>query len=299
MPRFALFTTECVQLGDALTEIITRHQGNIAAVVTSDIYGSKQGGVIAQTRRNFARSGPGFVQYLAASFLAYPWVVRADRILAPLRRGRRVRRSVAELCDEYDIRHIHTANVNDREVVTALHAEDIDFIVVYWFDQILREQVITIPRRAVINVHAAYLPRCRGLFPGLYSALEHHSSGGIQPFGITAHLIQNREIDAGPILAQRTAHPPKWRSALFYDSWVNRVGVEMLDSILSNFDGHLASAVPQRGGSYYSYPQREHLEAARQQGLRLVSLRDFLAVLRGTNATMHEERATERSGELR
>ncbi|EGX61096.1 formyl transferase domain-containing protein [Streptomyces zinciresistens K42] len=215
------------------------------------------------------------------SFMLYPAAVRADRLLARLRGGRSTRRGVRELCEAHGIEYINTGNVNSPEVAARLEAADLDFIVIYWFDQIIRERVIAAPKRAVINVHAAYLPHCRGLFPTLFSALEPGT-----PFGISAHLIENREIDAGPVLAQRTTVPPAGRSVLFNDSWVNRAGVGILDEVLSDFDRLLDEARPQpEGGSYYSYPERNHMEQARRTGLKLVTLRDFLSVVRGTGAT--------------
>ncbi|WP_327582319.1 formyltransferase family protein [Nonomuraea sp. NBC_00507] len=267
MARIALFTTECAQLGDAITEIVERHHDELALVVTSDVHATRRGGLAKQTWTNLRRSGPAFVKYLTYSFLLYPLILRFVPNRSPVR----------ELCARHGIRHIHTGNVNAPEVVAALREADLDFIVVYWFDQILREGVITAPKRAVINLHAAYLPHCRGLFPTLYSAIEPGT-----PFGITAHLIENREIDAGPVLAQRTTTPPPGRSVLFNDSWVNRAGVDLLDEVLGDFDRHLAEAVHQSGGSYYSYPERVHLAAARARGLRLSTLRDLATVIRGT-----------------
>ena len=106
-----------------------------------------------------------------------------------------------------------------------------------------------------------------------------------QPFGITAHLIESREIDAGPILAQRIVTPPPGRSVMFYDSWINRVGVGMLGEVLANFDVCLASARRHKGGSYYSYPNRAEMARAKALGLRMTSVGDFLAVFRGTGAS--------------
>jgi len=286
VPRFALFTTECVQLGDALTEIIDRHHADLALVVTSDIHHSPRGGLLAQLITHVRNSGVRFLHYLNLSFLAYPLAIRVDRALAPLRGGRRTRRDVAELCAAYGIKHVRAPNVNRPDIVELLRRADLDLIVVYWFDQILREHVISVPRRAVVNVHAAYLPHCRGLFPGLFSALEDG-----QPFGISAHLIENREIDAGPIIAQRTTSPPQDRSVLFLDSWINRVGVDMLDEILADLDGHLATTVPQLGGSYHSYPSRREMARARRIGVRLTSVRDFFAAFRGTGAEHSSDRA--------
>jgi methionyl-tRNA formyltransferase len=279
MPRFALFTTECAQLGDALTEIIQRHHTDIALVVTSDIYAGNRGGFWRQTARNLRRSGPAFVTYLFLSFVLYPAYLRLDRLRSLLPGHRRTRYSVAELCARHGIRHLRTGRINSPTVLDELQAADLDLIVVYWFDQILREAVITTPRLGVVNVHAAHLPNCRGLFPTLYSALEPD-----QPYGITAHLIQNREIDAGPVLAQRTCVPDPGHSVLFNDSWINRIGVDMLTEVLADYPPHAAAARPQTGGTYYSYPTRQHLAALRTTGIPLATLHDFTAVCRGTGA---------------
>jgi hypothetical protein len=277
-PRIALFTTECAQLADALTEIITRHAGEIAVVVTSDPYATARGDFLTQLRDNHKRSGTRFSSYLAYSFLLYPFALRVDRLQSRVT-GRRARKSVAELCAENGIARIHTGRVNSPEVVRRLNDASLDHIVIYWFDQIIHEAVLAAAGRGVINIHAAHLPRCRGLFPTLYSALER------APFGATAHMIENREVDAGPILAQMVTEPPAGRSVLFNDSWVNRAGVGVFDYVLENFDQVHANRAEQGGGSYYSYPSRAQLRQARQQGIRLATFRDFIAAIRGTGAS--------------
>jgi methionyl-tRNA formyltransferase len=286
VPRIALFSTECAQLGDALTEIIERHHDQLALVVTSDIYAGPRGGFLRQTWRNLRQSGPGFVRYLAYSFAAYPLFLRYDRVRAAVLRRPRVRYSVAELCARHGIRHLRTGRINSAAAVAELEGAGLDLIVVYWFDQILRERVIGAARHGVVNLHAAYLPQCRGLFPTLYSAIEPGAR-----FGVTAHLIENREIDAGPILAQISCPPPPGRSVLFNDSWVNRCGVDLLDEVLADLDALRGRATPQSGGSYHSYPQRSDIAAARRAGLRLSSLRDFRSACRGTGAGTSRARA--------
>jgi hypothetical protein len=98
-------------------------------------------------------------------------------------------------------------------------------------------------------------------------------------------MIENREVDAGPILAQMVTEPPAGRSVLFNDSWVNRAGVGVFDYVLENFDQVHANRAEQGGGSYYSYPSRAQLRQARQQGIRLATFRDFIAAIRGTGAS--------------
>src|SRR5262249_1955680 len=209
MARFALLTTECAQLGEPVTEIIDRHHTDIAVVVTTDRAG--------RSGLQVLRHGPRFGKYLLYSYLAYPWYLRLDRALSRLRLRRRRRHSVAELCRQYGIAQICTPDVNHPAVAGYLRFSALDFLVCVGFEQPLRDQVLAAPRHAVLNVHPAYLPRCRGMFPTLYSALEPDT-----PFGVTVHLVDPREAAGGPIPAQRPPTPPPGPSALFNDSAVYR-----------------------------------------------------------------------------
>jgi folate-dependent phosphoribosylglycinamide formyltransferase PurN len=278
MPRIALLTIECAQTAEALTEIIERHHDEIAVVITSDVYKTARGGLLKQTRSAIASSGLRFMPYLTYSFVVYPMLLQLDRLQSLLTRRRR-RRSVATLCAEYGIEHIRTGRVNSPEVIARLEAAELDHVVIYWFDQIIHEKVIKTARRGVVNIHAAHLPNCRGLFPTLFSALEPGT-----PFGATAHMIEDRAVDAGPILAQTAVEVPPGRSVLFTDAWVNRAGVGLVGHVLRNFDALHEARQEQSGGSYYSYPTREQLAEAKRMRLRLATFRDFLAVLRGTGA---------------
>ncbi|HSV68076.1 MAG TPA: hypothetical protein VLJ59_19570 [Mycobacteriales bacterium] len=214
MPRLALFTTECAQLAEAVTEIIEQHHGDLAVVVTSDIYGGSRGGLLRQTARNLRRHGPGFVRYLFYGFALYPAYLTVDRLRARLRGGRRTRYGVAELCERYGIRHIHTATVNRPEVVAELGRADLDVIVVYWFDQILRERVIAAPKHTVVNVHAgvpAALPRAvphAVLRDRAGHAVRHHRAPDPEP--ADRRRAAPGAADLGPAARPRRALQRQW-----------------------------------------------------------------------------------------
>lgn len=139
---------------------------------------------------------------------------------------------------------------------------------IYWFDQIIHDHIISIPRKGVINVHAAFLPQCRGLFPVLYSATK---NDGI--YGITAHEIEDAQIDAGPILAQRLVEVPSDRSIIYRDAIVNCGGVGTLSEVLDDFDSFHQKRRYTDGGSYFSYPTRADMREARRAGIRLATFR--------------------------
>jgi methionyl-tRNA formyltransferase len=72
-----------------------------------------------------------------------------------------------------------------------------DMIVVAAFGQILRPQVLSLPRRGCVNVHASLLPRWRGAAPIQAAILA-----GDAQTGVTI-MQMDQGIDTGGIIAQR------------------------------------------------------------------------------------------------
>jgi len=270
--RLALMTTECAQVGAAMEELITEHRDDLKLVVTSNVERPQRGGAVSQTLENLRRSGPAFVAYLAFSFPLYDLWLVLDRARSRVGLARR-RRSVAELCAEYDIRHIKVDDVNAPEVLDALRAEEVELLTIYWFDQILRQATIDALPRGVVNFHAARLPECRGLFPVLFSAIENGAR-----FGMTAHEIVDETIDTGPILGQIEV-VARAGTVLEQDDLVNRAGVGFYTEVLDHLEVRRAGATLQSGGSYFSFPTREQVKACRDAGFGLVSAGAFLRVV--------------------
>jgi methionyl-tRNA formyltransferase len=72
-----------------------------------------------------------------------------------------------------------------------------DLIVIAAYGQILKQPVLDVPRRGVLNVHASLLPRHRGAAPVAAAILA-----GDQEAGVTV-MRTELALDAGPILVQR------------------------------------------------------------------------------------------------
>jgi methionyl-tRNA formyltransferase len=70
-----------------------------------------------------------------------------------------------------------------------------DFFYLLWWPIIIPEELISIPKRAVINTHPSLLPYCRGKDPNFWSLVED------VPFGVSIHKV-TQGIDDGPIIFQ-------------------------------------------------------------------------------------------------
>ena len=72
-----------------------------------------------------------------------------------------------------------------------------DYLVVVAYGQILSQDILHFPKIAPVNVHASLLPAWRGASP-----IQHAILAGDHQTGVTIQYMV-RELDAGPILAQR------------------------------------------------------------------------------------------------
>ena len=84
----------------------------------------------------------------------------------------------------------------ERELVKALHAHGVEFVVLAGFMRVLTSSFIRTFPQHIVNVHPALLPA----FPGTHGqrqALQY----GVKIAGATAHFV-DEQTDHGPIIAQ-------------------------------------------------------------------------------------------------
>jgi len=70
-----------------------------------------------------------------------------------------------------------------------------EIAVMYGYRDILRQDVIDVFRRGVINIHTSVLPYGRGANPNLWGWLNE------EPHGVSIHYVPDEGVDTGPIIA--------------------------------------------------------------------------------------------------
>jgi methionyl-tRNA formyltransferase len=101
------------------------------------------------------------------------------------------------LAEQMGIPVIQPERLREPAAFERLQAWQPDLIAVTAFGQILRQNVLDLPRFGCVNVHASLLPRWRGAAPIQASILH-----GDQQTGVTIMKL-DAGMDTGPILAQR------------------------------------------------------------------------------------------------
>jgi len=114
-----------------------------------------------------------------------------------VRRGRKLEASpVKVVALAHDLPVLQPPRVRQPEVVAGLRALAPDVIVVAAYGQILPPDVLAIPPRGCLNVHASLLPRYRGAAPVAAAILA-----GEEETGVTV-MLMDEGMDTGPILSQ-------------------------------------------------------------------------------------------------
>src|ERR1051326_976946 len=133
---------------------------------------------------------------LAQNYEVIGVVTQPDRAAG---RGRELKPPpVKVLAQEFSLPIIQPEKLRQPEALEQLRLWNPDLIVVAAFGQILRKDVLDLPRFGCINVHASLLPRWRGAAPINAAILA-----GDEETGVTI-MRMDVGLDTGPILAKRS-----------------------------------------------------------------------------------------------
>jgi methionyl-tRNA formyltransferase len=106
-------------------------------------------------------------------------------------------RSVAERAREARLSVLVPPSVNRPEVVAAIARRTPDYLLSFYFRELLGPEILALPRRGALNLHGSLLPRYRGRCPVNWVLVN-----GERETGVTLHHMEAKP-DRGDIVAQR------------------------------------------------------------------------------------------------
>lgn len=106
-----------------------------------------------------------------------------------------------ELAEKHNIKVFQPVKLSKSpEIVQAMRDLQPDLIVMVAFGQILKKEVLNMPPKGVINVHASLLPKLRGAAPLNWSIINGDTVAGVTT------MYTEAGVDTGPMLLKKETH---------------------------------------------------------------------------------------------
>ncbi len=163
--------------------------------------------------------------------------------------------ALSQIADHLGIPLLRLARVNEYDSIVAMRRLNADLFLVASFDQILHERALRLPALGWLNVHPSLLPKYRGPEP-VYWALVN----GEEQSGVSMQRLA-REIDAGPLILQRSAPVLPDDTAGTLTRRLCQLGAEALgEGIGLMLRGAPGTAMELATGSYYTSVRHERID---------------------------------------
>ena len=158
----------------------------------------------------------------------------------PKNRGHKLTASpVKEVALENNLPVFQPENFKDPETVEQLRQLRPDVCAVVAYGQLLPQDVLDVPVRGCINIHASVLPKYRGSAPYQWAVLD-----GLTETGVTAMYLV-KKMDAGDIIdVSKTPIGPDETAGELLDR-LAVLGAELLSKTLTRFATGEVAAIPQ------------------------------------------------------
>lgn len=165
------------------------------------------------------------------------------------------------------------ANINTEQGWQDIASTKPDLIVSIRFGQILKSDVIKLPKYGVLNLHSGRLPDYRGVMATFWAMLDNQ-----QDLATTLHFIQDAQIDAGDIISINSQPTDYSKSYLWNVLSLYRKGVKSIARAIETLqlDGKLEQQqVDITLGNYFSFPNETHLRQFAEQGNQLIDVNEI------------------------
>jgi len=171
----------------------------------------------------------------------------------PKGRGKQVQfTSVKEKAMELGLDVFQPENINDSESIKRIKEVDADFIIVAAYGQILKTEILSIPKYACLNIHASLLPLYRGAAPINWSIINNELTTGI------TIMKMNEGLDSGDIvLVESIAISKKDDSEILYKK-LSELGGKLIIEAVLNYKEIQAEEQDHSKKSYAPMLKKEH-----------------------------------------
>ena len=146
---------------------------------------------------------------------------------------------VKQLSERLGLAVLQPQRLRDEAFLDAVRSLDADLGVVAAYGKILSDDVLAVPKRGLINVHASLLPRFRGAAP-----IHRAVMAGETMTGVTIMRVV-KALDAGPMIAKSTRAIGDDETSADVEHDLARLGADLLVDAVDALAEGRASETPQ------------------------------------------------------
>lgn len=174
--------------------------------------------------------------------------------------------SVKDVAKALKIPHRVINDSNDEVFVSHIRELSPDLIISYSAPQIIKKELLEIPKYGVINVHGSLLPDYRGCLPSFWYIYNKEKTGGA-----TVHYM-SAKIDDGDIIRQGSIDISDCKTMFQLMKKTKELGGElMVETICDISDGKVRAVRNDTdNGRYFTWPTAEQAKEFRKNGGRLI-----------------------------
>lgn len=183
-----------------------------------------------------------------------------------------------QISSHYKSPIINFENINSPDALKSIKDIEPDLIISIRYGQIFKEELISIPKHGLINLHSGILPKYKGILTTLRAI-----TNGDQEIGSTLHYIDDAKIDEGSIINISKIPVNKNKSLICHVSSLYNQGtkdiLEALNSISAT--GKVKSDLQDnQDTNYYSHPKEKDLEDFLKTGHKVFDYEEYKDLLR-------------------
>ena len=154
-------------------------------------------------------------------------------------RGKKVTKTPVKVkAEELGLEVYQPQDVNSSDSIEILKEVGADIIVVVAYGQILKKEIIELPKKYIVNVHASLLPELRGAAPINRVIME-----GKEKTGVSLMRVEEG-LDSGAVSAVKEIEIAGMNAGELEEK-LSLMGADLLEEFIRNVEGDKVNFIPQ------------------------------------------------------
>ncbi len=174
--------------------------------------------------------------------------------------------SVLDAAKKLGVKHTVITDSNDAEFVRKMRELSPDLIISYSAPQIIKDELLAVPKYGIINVHGSLLPDYRGTLPSFWYLFNEEKVGGA-----TVHYM-SKKIDDGAIIKQDKVDISDCNTMFSLMKKTKLLGGELMVKAIGDIANGTVETRPNVSseGRYFTWPTLEQAKEFKKKGKRLI-----------------------------